>query len=315
MVLPVICGAALVLVYVSVAVYFSRRHQELAAAAPWFGIGAFALMSGILTAATRIHWGVEQAVDSRYATISINLLISLIGLAVVFLLATDSGKITWRIAMGPSLSAAGVAALVVLYGVGLPSDLDQFHKLHRATLKGKAALQFSRVLPDVHPILHETLMITQDAPTLHHDIEILDRLGLLNPLPRKTLELTDAEDRPNRSTDEYGRFELVEPNESDSFRARGWSYLPIDNLPGPTAVLAYRKGASWFAFRFSQVRQIRRDVVLRHKSRKYLGCGWSVEFPRRSVPPDAREISAWALNANRDLAYKLPGSFFLSNQQ
>lgn len=303
LILPVIIGSLLVVTFLGFAFRLLGQRESLRDAAPWLALGAYIIGSAVLATRARAHLGPEHALDSRYTTVSVVLLVSLIGLiaSVIQAQSTTSAKTT-------VIVSAAVGSLLTLYAINVPSEFNYLRLNHSFRARGKAALQFSAVL-NQNETMRSTLLIREDPETLARYLGTLDRFKLTDPPRRQTLVLSDAEDRPKRSTEEFGVFEGLRWESAETLVASGWSYLPDDGRPPACIVLAYRNGQEWKAFALSEMTEPRPDLVMKYKSRSYLERGWKQKIPRSILPTGAQEISAWALDASRGETYRLPGSF------
>lgn len=309
LVLPVMLGSILVAGYLWNAARLVRRREALRNAAPWLALGAYVIASAVMAAVARIHSGPGHALDSRYTTVSLVLVVSLIGL-VASVIAQDRKATASRSEQRSVIAGVAVGSLLILYTINAPFEFRYLRLNHSFRELGKGALEFSAVL-DLDQMCRAILMIREDPDTLARCLGVLDRLKLLDPPRRQTDVLADAEDRPKRATDEDGIFESVKFGSADVLVASGWSYLPGDAGPPAGVLLAYRSGQDWKAFALSDVTERRPDLTTRYKSRSYLEAGWRLTFPRSILPPGEQEISAWALEANHGRTYRLPGSFTL----
>lgn len=299
--LPVLLGTVFVAGFVWSTGRLIWRRDALGKAIPWLALGAYAIGSAAMASFARIHSGPAHALDSRYTTVGVILIISLIGLVA----AVGQDR---RGARRSVFIALGVGGLLILYAINVPFEL-RYLRLNRSFReRGKAALEFSAVL-DLDRMCRAVLLIREDPETLARCLNVLDRLKLLDPPRRQTAVVVDAENRPKRATDEYGVFENVASASGDVLIASGWSYLPAEGRPPAGVVLAYRSGEDWKAFALSEVTQSRPDLTTRSGSRSYLEAGWRLAFPRNLLPPGEQEISAWALEAEHGRTYRLPGSF------
>lgn len=251
----------------------------------------------------RVHTGPMHALDSRYTTVSMMLVVSVIGLR-----ASQSMRHPAK-RTDALVGGALVGILLLLYAINVPSEFRYLRLSHSARSLGKAALEFSAILP-LDGQLRAALLIKDDADTLTRRLNALDRFGLLSPPRRTTDILQDGEGRPKRATPEYGTFEGVF-SATASFVASGWAYLPVDARPPPCVLLACRSDDEWKAFAFANVNQSRTDLVTRYESRSYLEAGWKQSFARGIVPAGAQEVSAWVLDEQDGHTYRLPGSFVL----
>ena len=273
--------------------------------APWLVLGFYAILSAALAGYARIAEGPQQAMDSRYATVAMNLYLSLCALLVIASRTTDFND-----AIIKKFQIPFITVVLTLHILGLPGALDHMTLLHDSRQVGLANLQFCKVLGTTRRARND-LMILRDLPTVNELVETLDRLQFLRPPIRQSKILEDGENRPRRSTTEFGQTEEVSRKDAETFVISGWSFLPELERPAPCVVLAYRFGDQWIAFALSDMREPRPDLVQRTKNRKYLTAGWRASTRREILPPDAEQISAWALDPDAGDVYKLPGDFRL----
>lgn len=309
LVLPVILGIILLAGYVWNAARLVRHRERLRNTAPWLALGAYVIASAVMASGARVHSGPFHALDSRYTTVSVVLVVSLIGLVAAAI--HQSGKaVASGLRKRSVIARVAIGGLLILYVINIPFELRYLRLNHSFRARGKGALEFSSVLA-LDEMVRSTLLIREDPGALTRYLGMLDRLELIDPPRRKTLVLSDAEDRPKRSTNEYGVFEDLKLEGPGTLVASGWSYLPADGRPPAGVLLAYRSGHEWKAFAFSGVTERRPDLVTKHKSRSYLERGWRQSFAWAILPAGGQEISAWALDAKRGATYRLPGSFQL----
>jgi len=299
LVLPVIIGAVLTGMYAGAVVYCFRR-RTLQKQAVWLAPGAYAIGSALLATATRTNFGVRHALDSRYTTIATLLLLSLIGLVAVLVLERPLIRRRTGVILG-------VSVLLVLYGVNLRFAF-RYLEVHRDfRSQGKGALQFSKIT-DAEEIVRETLLIRENPQIMEQYLATLDRRQFALPARRDTANLRDAEDRPQRSTEEYGTFESLKPGGANTFVATGWAYLPGDNRAAACVILAAGHGNDWYAIALSDRRAHRADVLAKTGSTGH-DLGWSGTVSLSRLAPGKTEITAWALNADTGETFRLPGSF------
>jgi hypothetical protein len=308
----IVTGALAVAIYGAIAAQLlKRRGEALANAAPWLALGLYVIASAAVAAYSRVDWGPLQAIDSRYVTVSHNLYVALIALAVIATRGTDES--------GPSIFGASrvvartalITTIVVLTLAGFPKGLRSMAFMQRDRLVGVGTLEFSDAIETNDAARSHLMMLPTVAPVPAQSIAELQRLHLLHYPIRANPVLEDAEGRPMRSTSEFGQTEGVAQRDSSNFEISGWSFLPEYGFPAPLVVLAYRKGDHWIAFALSEVGEIRRDVAARFHSRDYLESGWRKTFDRATVPVDAERISAWSLDPSSSEVYKLPGDYLL----
>jgi hypothetical protein len=266
----------------------------------WLALGAYPIGGALLAAASRTHFGARQALDSRYTTVAIILLVSLIGLTACLYFERPSTKRKL-----PGLLAAGVCLLLYAFNfVFAFRDLEVNRALRS---HGKAALQFSKIL-DSDKIFRSALLVTEDSEIVAHYLATLDRRQLTFPPRRESAALQDGENQIQRSTQEYGAFENLKRESTDSVVASGWSYLPAESRPAACVVFAFGHNEAWTAFALSDQRENRPELPNKPQiSGRDLG--WRGTFSLERLPSATTEISAWAVDADSGKTFRLPGSF------
>lgn len=307
LILPVTIGSLMVATYLGLGYYSFRRRDVVRNAAPWLALGAYAIGSAALAARARIHLGPLHALDSRYTTVSVFLTLSLIGLAAA--LFSEAWKSTSWPAPGKVALATALISLLTLYLINLPYEFNYLWLHHGFRTRGKAALEFSKVV-NLTGMLRSTLLLTEEPETSGRYLELLDRLQFSNPPRRETAVLKDG-DQPKHTPEEHGVFEDLKFKSANSLGASGWASISGDDWLTACVVLAYRRGEEWVAFALSDAAQRRPDLVAKYKKQSYVNRGWQSTFSRSVLPPGSQEISAWALDVDRGETYRLPGSFVL----
>jgi hypothetical protein len=299
MVLPAIVGGVLCAAYLGLLICCLRRrvaeHEVL-----WLALGAFAIAGALLAAASRTHFGARQALDSRYTTVAIILLVSLTGLAASLYFEHPSTK---RKVAG--FLAAGVCLVLYAFNFGFAfRDLE----INRALRShGKAALEFSKVL-DADEIFRTALLVNEDRETVTRYLATLDRRQFAFPPRRETAALHDGENQAQRSAHEYGVFENLRRETGDLVTASGWSYLPAESRPAACVVFAFGHNETWTAFALSDQRENRPHLPNKPQIAGR-DLGWRGTFSVERLPAGMSEISAWAMDADKGTTFRLPGSF------
>jgi hypothetical protein len=300
MVLPAVVGGVLCAAYLGLLICCLRRRvaeREVV----WLALGAFPIGGALLAAASRTHFGVRQALDSRYTTVAIILLVSLVGLGASLYFERPSTK---RKLAG--LLAGVVCLILCAFNFGFAFRDLEVNRVLRS--QGKAALEFSSVL-DAEKIFRSALLLNEDAETVARYLTILDRRQLTFPPRREIPALHDGENI-GRSTQEYGVFENLKRESGDLVVASGWSYLPEQNRPPACVVFAFGHHETWTAFALSDQRENRSDLP---KKPNVGGrdLGWRGTFSLERLPAGTSEISAWAVDADQGKTFRLPGSFMV----
>jgi len=143
LILAGIIGATAFLLYLTACVLFVKSGgPSLRASAPWFALGMYAISSAGLAAYTRISWGAQQSLDSRYASISCNLYIALIGIAAIASHYSGHLRWPWKSRAIALIETPFLTAIFVLSSVGFLAGVDHMALLNRTMLQGLADLEF-----------------------------------------------------------------------------------------------------------------------------------------------------------------------------
>lgn len=117
----------------------------------WAGILLFTLGTMTLSCMGRVGFGPTQALDSRYATFSVYLLVSVVIIAFVNAIYRRGGRVG-------GIMALLVVALLVLQGRAWTTGMSRMHQTSIARQIARTGLQLSQVLPQdmrlrmLHPI-------------------------------------------------------------------------------------------------------------------------------------------------------------------
>lgn len=306
-----VIGAGAALLYAaSIAAFLRWRSSSLRAAAPWIAVAAYALGSALLTAYARVREGIEQALNSRYSSISVNLYIALVALVVIasdhINQAPGSGRSS-RIAV--SFTRAFMAMLVAWYVLTLPEGVGTMEDMYQLRTHGLANLSFCKVIPPTET-LRRALRIHDELSAFLQNIADLERLNLLSPPLHRTNLLDDGAGTSDRSTEEFGRCEGAVWHSPTAFEIGGWACLPLFDEPAPCVVLAYESSGKWHGFALAEVYAERPDVAKKLDDGQRWS-GWRRMIDTSTLPKDAHRISAWAVDAQTADVFRLPGAITL----
>jgi hypothetical protein len=267
---------------------------------PWLGIGAFALLNAALAAVTRIGFGVNQGLDTRYTTFSLYISVSVIGMFAVVATRIQSdpnvdSRVTTRLRW---LTAVSLTSLLVGHVYASAWGISLFKTIQKHRLHGKAALFFTNVL-DSEPA--HTSYIGVDAAGAREPTNRLNRLGFIHPALLQSPELSKVDSRPQLA----GFLESVS-SEGQIRRAVGWAMIPKGYRPADAVLLAYDDPTRGpIAFALTVPIAPRPDVVQESHDNRVELSGWGCEFERSKVPPGNHRITAWAFDAEKTVLYPL----------
>lgn len=268
---------------------------------PWLGLGAFAVSNAALAAVTRIGFGTNQALDSRYTTFSLFISLSVIGMYAVIAtsrlhhdvsLPSFSLKwlaIAWLITACPTLLLVGhLNASWWGYGSIQQSRLNRLH--------GKAALLFINVLENAGGVQSKYLFANPKWAN------VANGLGFIHPPLIQSPELSKFSSRPQQA----GFFENIIIEKGGACEASGWATIPKGLRPADAVLLTYDdSGRGPIAFAVAVPTTPRSEVADTLHDARYEYSGWLCKFQRSSVPAGDQLISAWALDVEKMVIYPL----------
>lgn len=308
-------GGGLGLTFVGLCGYILwRSHQQRSSLLPaltWMIIGSYALVSGLITTAGRVGFGVEQAMASRYTTFSDCLIVAIPYLAMIAFdsFPLDKSQINVKIAssvLTPSretdliLLTAFVTAVLTLHLLAFPRFINFMDESWRTRLQASACLQFIDFV-DETCIVESSLF--PDSYTLRRVVHSIQKLGFLDEQVADTPVIQPA----RRSKDkQYGRFNDLEQISAGQYIASGWAVLPQRERSADAVLLTYRNGEGKpTVFAVAAVRGIRQDIADRLGSTAYLKSGWSTTFSSKNLPEGKLKIQAWAFDTARRKMFQL----------
>jgi len=306
-----ITGAVALVVYAAILVHFFRtRGEALRNAAPWLVLGPYVIGSAALVAYSRVNWGPNQALDSRYVTNSNYFYLGLVVLAALAMRGTE--RVRWRFT-GAMLATnrATIIAVVTLTLAEFPAGLEDMATLHRQHLAGLGALQFSKVIDTTDLMRRDLKLVPGFVPAPSEYAAALERLYLLQYPRRGSAVLEDAQNGRTRTPSEFGQVDELKQRDPGNLEISGWAILPASHRPAPLVALAYADGDRWIGFALCDVREFRPDVVARRRCRDFQASGWRKTFNRQGVPARAERISAWAVDPLANEVHRLAGDYAL----
>jgi hypothetical protein len=268
---------------------------------PWLGLGAFAVLNAALAAITRIGFGINQALDSRYTTFSLFISLSLIGMYAVIATCRFHREVSrpsfsrkwlvtaWLITAYPTLLLiAHLNASWWGYGSIQQSRLNRLH--------GKAALLFANVLENAGTVHSRYLLGNAEWAN------VANSLGFIHPPLIQSPELSKFSSRPQQA----GFFESIIVRQGGACEASGWAMIPKGLRPADAVLLTYDDSVRGpIAFAVAAPIKSRPEVVDALHDARYEYSGWLCKFQRSSVPAGDQLITAWSFDLEKMVIYPL----------
>lgn len=271
----------------------------------WLMIGAYSILTAVMTTVGRVGFGVGQSLSARYIGYSVYLTVSL-----VFLVPLVSEKLTreasWLSGRRAGQIKVALAAVLLLWQpLVFAKGLDEMKKMRITILQAKASVLLINYVVD--PELIDTLY--PDLKFLASQANILDRLGYLRPGLVRGDRLQDLEG-DKATGNSYGSLDHVEMHDNLYF-VSGTASLPYRDEPADAVLLAYERPNG--------------DCIMFALAHPQMGIGnwhqpgkkgrrpeqWELSFPADRLPSRPANLTAWAFDANSARTYRLDGTYVI----
>lgn len=303
---PVLLGTLLLIVYASAIAYaLYCRTDDRKTLAPWFALGAFALLSACMAAIGRIGFGLTEALASRSTTFGLLLPVAVIAMLAVgspLLRSTAPGRPRVLDTIG-RIEAAFLGLFAAMLLTTATLGVFEMRSFQRTRLLGKGALHFGNVLDASRAI---SLCLGGNASDVLRYANIDNSLGLLHPPLAKSANIVDVP--AIRTSGEAAGFLDGQSPMAGPCVIRGWAVLPSQSRGADCVVLTLDAGEpTEYVFAINDEVEDRPDVARKLQRPHLIRCGWRAHIDRLALPAGEQRIGAWALDANSGTLYKLGG--------
>lgn len=262
---------------------------------PWLIVGAYSILTAVMTMIGRVGLGVGQSMNVRYIGYSVYLVASLI-----FLVPLITGKLISQSNFpGHRRLSQVTAALAILFLLWQPvifaKGIQGMKEMRLKLLQSKASVLLIDLVPD--PELVNTLY--PDLSYLAAKANILDELGFLRPRLVKSKRVQDFEGA-KAGTDGYGSLDHGETS-GKMYVVSGTATLPYRREAADGVILAYEKpNGDCIVFAFTHPKLGGRNFPR-----------WEQSFSGEQLPFRPAKVTAWAFDANSAKAFRLDGSYLI----
>lgn len=297
--------AAFSLVLVCTVYTILMKDERSRALYPWAVTGLYALLTGLVTAVTRAGHGLPHAFLSRYTSVSVFLLISLVvALCLIYFLFFSRRERTLQ---------AGLAffsvPLVILHLSVCSCSRAAMEQHRNELLEGMTALRFCRIMPQNRKLDY---LYPSNPGHLIERFEALSALGLtgIKPEEPESLDLLSSADRTGHG--EYGCFDLCRMREDRMLEAGGWAADVKNGIPAQYVLIAYSN-------RSGEVKPLtvlrpcyrRPDVVRVHRKETMLLSGFYSLIDSQVLPEGEVTLSAWYFDRAGRRVFQLAQTFVM----
>jgi len=284
---------------------FRRDSTLVRRMTSWLMIGAYSILTAVMTTVGRVGFGVGQSLSARYIGYSVYLAVSL-----VFLVPLVSEKLTSEASFlsgrrTTQIAAALAAGFLLWQPLVYAKGIDEMKKMRVTLLQAKASVLLINYVED--PELVNTLY--PDLKFLASQANILDELGYLRPALVRSDRLQDFEG--DKATGKgYGSLDQLETHDK-LYVVSGTASLPYRGEPADAVLLAYERPNG--------------DCIMFALTHPQMGIGhwhqpgkggrrsehWELSFAADRLPSRPANLTAWAFDANSARAYRLDGSYVI----
>ena len=271
-------------------------------------IAAYACLTAGITAAGRVGFGVEQALDLRYRAFSVFFYLAIVALFFAIYCSDFRERDRPRRLF---LGACGITAAVALLGwiVCYRDGLSYLALLHGRNVTLLRALQWIEVIPD-NPDFH---YLYSDRQQLIERTRILRQHNVLRlGFVKENLARKVRRSPPADVTEEFGRIEICMFDTNHNLYMTGWARLPVVDRPADCVVVGVEDSSGTFKpISLLETYGGRKTF----KTPRLRRVTFSRTFSPANVPAGDIVIGAWAIDQKNKKAYPLAGSRPISGDQ
>lgn len=302
---PMLGGAVVTFLFASLAAFalwLCRRHGGWQRHYPWLLLGAYTLLSGSITAAGRLGFGLNSAAHFRYAPFTAFLYIAVTGLAASIyqqLGARAGAARAWR--TGCAVGAVMIIALAV-FGLVKERRIVKQTKAQRQQLL--LAMRWSLAIPH-NPDL---ALLTPYENTLE-TIRTLAEHDALRPRLIGAELARMVSTPPAPLSNGAGVLEQVQRGaKPGELQFKGWGYAD-------RVVIGYETAdGKWQLLTVVETRKKRRDVAAQFPDGPFARPKFSHSVPAVDLPPGENTFRAWGIDLAAERVWPLGGAVSLPNE-
>jgi hypothetical protein len=304
-----VVGLILISVFGLANVYLIKRRADapmVRRMIAWLMIGWYSVVTAVMTTIGRVGFGVGQSQNTRYIGYSAYLTVALVFLIRIitqdFASRDHSALQATRLRRVAFLFAG---ALVLLQPFIFFKSINRMAEMRTMLLQAKALVLFINLKPD--PVLIRTLYPDLNSLTLHANE--LNQLGFLRPGLITTLRVQDFAETSSPKPADYGLWDQFRRTDNDHYFASGRAMLPYRGEAADAIILAYQgDGGDTLLFRIT----LPQETSAGFWRRPVRSGQWQVSFSSAELPALPLTLTAWAFDADSGKAFRLNGSFEIS---
>ena len=307
--ISIFIGMIIFTLWVSINIYTYINHKKafIQNFIPWFSLGLFVILFDCVTTVGRVGFGLPQSLSSRYTTIGVLLIISLIQISRLFLTLEHSQtviKLSRRIYLFlialvfTTLASSSVNAITIL-------EIN----MNPPKVKGKTCLELIYLFdrnPDksVDDCLEHIFPV---AKFVKDKVKKLDELqfrqfikeaDLITPPPDRLYGFIDSPPTNQKPL-------IINKNQNNPLTLSGWAVLPNTSAKPNLVLFSFNNKKTFFAL--TNITINRPDVVDFLKSPRFNKSGWTINLSPQTLPLGEKTIKAWVYDQENKQFIKLNG--------
>lgn len=280
---------------------WKSHKEEFHEILPWLALSFYSFLSAAVTSIGRVGFGVEQALSSRYTTISMLFIIatSVVVIFWISLYLRNNGRLTtkWVVVIS-SVSTLIVMSYILTYSKGIESFKSYSEKV------AMASFWFEDVNNAPDDILKN---LYPDAGIVRERTKILQKIGILKTISAyKNVEGgTMVIDMINGQLyAQSGEKIMVHTKKNKEITLNGWGVDDKNYNAGRRAYLIFRNATD--EIKIPAGREARPDVVEHFKQRGYKQSGWSSKISATVFKEGCYNLSIVLFRSNNKEYFDLP---------
>jgi hypothetical protein len=302
---PAVLGSSVLLLFILLAVCaFSSDFSpaRIKSHYPWLVLGCYAVISGMVTAAARLGFGLIEASDHRYTSFTVFLYLAVVGLAFSVYRMIQNRRAVRRIAL------AGFVIGLIIWTVLWEHSFRIERSLVRTVTKDRKHLllvmRWSLAIPD-----NPDMKLLTPYPETPETIRTLAAHDALRPRLVST-QLAQAVRQPPLSADgSAGFLDSAVIDSSGHLEVAGWARIPDRNRPPDCVVIGYQNSTgSWKVFSVTQTGIERPDIATAFHTPMLSKAGFSRGFSDANFLGDRVTLRAWSVDLKRERAFPMAGA-------
>ena len=308
-------GACLLINFLVFNFYFLKNMRSKIAQnmAPWISLGWFPILFTVVTSIGRSPFGSEQAMSSRYTTVTVLLLVSLTQLwRIIFNHSfSRNGRFSKAVFLSSSILAALLCAtsenaIAIAHQSITPSgniclELIYFLDTSKETSKpetGSAASCLSQLYPSASRVLNL-------APSL-------EKLHFRHFPKPGNLKFVFQSPVPYGYVDSSSKSPILVQPQQRTVTIFGWTVYPDRHSIPEVVLLSYDDEQLFSGFGSTLLN--RPDVAKALKSEKFLRSGWQTELNIQNLSLGEHKIKSWVYDRDKSSFFQLEGEVSIIRQ-